>query len=198
MCGGKSHRMGQPKHLLPFGDECLLQRVVGVLTPLSKTTCVVAAADQEMPSLPEEVLVARDEQPDLGPLSGLATGLKRVSESVQAVYVSSCDAPFLNAAFVSGLASQLGGHDIVIVKGERHFHPLAAVYRTRIAGKVCELVDARRLRPIFLLEECDARVVMEEDMREFDPDLLSLRNMNTPDDYRDALVLAGFEQEQQR
>jgi hypothetical protein len=29
-------------------------------------------------------------------------------------------------------------------------------------------------------------------MREIDPDLLSLRNLNTPDDYRAALASAGF------
>lgn len=170
----------------------MLQRVVDVLSPISEVTGIVAAGGQQLPGLPQRVRVFRDEEPDLGPLSGLATGLSAMRDLVDAVYMSSCDAPFLRAEFVLGLVAQLGDHDLAIVQGEKHFHPLAAVYRPRIADTVRSLVEERRLRPIFLLDQCDAQIVSEERMREFDPELLSLNNVNTPAEYQAALTRAGL------
>ncbi len=190
LCGGHSRRMGQPKHLLPFGSECLLQRIVRRLRGVTPTVHVVAAALQELPRLAADVVVHRDEQPDLGPLSGLATGLHAMQDTAESVFVSSCDAPFLQAAFVRTVLDRLAGHDMAIVRDEEHFHPLAAAYRTRLAPVVRALVDARRLRPIFLLDECDACVVDAEELRTQDPDLLSLQNINTPADLADALRMA--------
>ena len=53
-------------------------------------------------------------------------------------------------------------------------------------------MDERRLRPIFLLEECNAKVISTNEMRDVDPELLSLRNVNTPDEYQAALKLADL------
>lgn len=192
LCGGKSQRMGRAKHTLPFGDECLLQRVVRILQPIAAPIAVVAAEGQSVPVLPDGVVVVRDERPDLGPLSGLATGLSALRERCDAVYASSCDVPFLQTQFATGLHSRLNGHDLAIVRGEKYAHPLAAVYRTDLADKLNELLNANRLRPIFLLEECDAVVVSEEQMRQFDPELQTLRNVNTPEQYAEALSLAGL------
>lgn len=192
LCGGRSQRMGEPKHLLPFGNQCLLQRVVDVAASACEVIGVVASADQQVPTLPAHVNVFRDEQPNLGPLSGIATGLTQLAHHADAVFISSCDAPFLSGSFIRGLISELGDADIAIVRGEKHFHPMAAVYRTRIAPIVRDLVQSQRLRPIFLLEECNAKVVEVESMRRYDPELQSLQNMNTPEDYQSALKAADL------
>jgi len=193
LCGGKSQRMGQPKHSLPFGDdECLLQRVLRTLQAVADPIAVVAADEQALPALPEDVVILRDERPNLGPLSGLATALTAMQARCEVLYASSCDVPFLQPSFVTGLFSRLGDSDMAIVRGEKHAHPLAAIYRTRIAPQLRTLLDANRLRPIFLLDECDAVIVTENEMREFDPNLQTLRNVNTPEQYTEALRLAGL------
>lgn len=184
--------MGQPKHSLPFGEECLLQRVVRTLKTVAEPVTVVAAVGQTLPSLPEDITLLRDERANLGPLSGLATALSALQDRCEAVYASSCDAPFLQTSFVQGLLSFLGERDMAIVRGEKHAHPLAAIYRTRLASKLTTLLNNNRLRPIYLLDECDAVVVTENAMREFDPDLQTLRNVNTPEQYREALQSAGL------
>lgn len=184
--------MGQPKHMLPFGDETLLHRVIGVLHSVVQRVGVVASAEQSLPALPDRITVFRDEQPDLGPLSGLATGLTAFATQADAVYASSCDAPFLHHQFVTRMFDHLGDADLVMLKEDRYHHPLAAVYRTRIATVVRQLVDERRLRPIFLLEECNAKVISTNEIRDVDPELLSLRNVNTPDEYQAALKLADL------
>ena len=59
LVGGKSSRMGRPKALLPFDGEPLIAHVVRKLESLFSEIVVVAAPDQELPSLP--VTIARDE-----------------------------------------------------------------------------------------------------------------------------------------
>ena len=63
---------------------------------------------------------------------------------------------------------------------------------TRLAATVCELVAANRLRPVFLLERARAREIDISELRRVDPELRSLRNINTPAEYAAALRDAGM------
>src|SRR5687768_464546 len=95
LCGGQSKRMGQPKAWLPFGSETMLQRVVRILQTVVNPIAVVAAPGQDLPSLPPEIIVTRDEEKGRGPLEGLAAGLTALTGRADAAYLSSCDVPFL-------------------------------------------------------------------------------------------------------
>lgn len=184
--------MGRSKASLPFGGETMLERVVRIVGSVVSPVVVVAAADQELPALPEGTLLATDEEPGLGPLAGLAAGLGRLrADGVRAAYVSSCDVPLLRPAFVAHLVSLLGSQDLVVPRDGRFHHPLAAVYRTSLEDRVRTLLAADRRRPFFLIEESDARIVDVEDLRGVDPELDSLRNLNTPEDYEAALERLG-------
>lgn len=194
LCGGRSSRMGQPKMSLPFGDELMLPRVVRILSEVVSPIVVVAAPDQELPPLPDGVIIARDDQEGLGPLAGLAAGLAAMPAGIDAAYASSCDVPLLKPEFVRFLLDALGERQIVIPREEKFYHPLAAVYRTELAERVATMVSAGRLRPVFLLDECDARTIDVEELRAIDPDLDSLRNLNTPEEYETALHDAGVKQ----
>ena len=84
MCGGKSTRMGVPKATLPFGPETMLQRVVRLLGTVASPIVVVAARNQPLPPLPDEVRIARDEREAKGPLEGIRAGLSALPPSVDA------------------------------------------------------------------------------------------------------------------
>src|SRR5438105_2798339 len=100
LCGGQSKRMGRPKAWLPFGRELMLQRVVRLLAEAVQPIVVVAAPDQEVPPLPSDIAVVRDEREGRGPLQGLAAGLTALPAGIDVAYLSSCDVPFLRPAFV--------------------------------------------------------------------------------------------------
>ena len=192
LCGGKSTRMGTSKAALPFGDETMLERVVRLLGTVVSPIVVVAAADQVLPALPPGAIVTRDEQQGRGPLEGIRAGLKALPEAVDAAYITSCDVPLLVPAFVTRMVSLADGHDIAVMEIDHFTHPLSAVYRRGTLAHVERLLAADRLRPVFLFDAVDTRRVQPEEMAAVDPDLLTLRNLNTPDDYRDALAAAGF------
>jgi molybdopterin-guanine dinucleotide biosynthesis protein A len=61
VCGGKSSRMGRAKAWLELGRETFLQRVVRVLGEVVSPVVVVAAVGQELPPLPDDVEIVRDE-----------------------------------------------------------------------------------------------------------------------------------------
>jgi molybdopterin-guanine dinucleotide biosynthesis protein A len=185
--------MGQPKAWLPFGPELMLERVVRILSEVVSPIVVVAAQGQDVPRLPADVAIARDEHEALGPLAGLAVGLAAMGDRVDAAYASSCDVPLLQPGFVVAVIAALGDHDLAIPRDGQYHHPLAAIYRTRLVPTIHELIATNRLRPFYLLERSRAREIDVAELRRADPDLSSLRNINTPDDYAAVLKEAGFE-----
>ena len=191
LCGGKSTRMGVPKATLPFGPETMVQRVIRLLATQVSPIVAVAAADQALPPLPADVIVARDEREARGPLEGLRAGLKALPESVDAAYVTSCDVPLLVPAFVEHMLGLLGNHDIAVMEIEGFTHPLSAVYRRSVLPHVESLLAQDRLRPVFLFDAVKTRRVSPDEMRGVDPDLRTLRNLNTKEDYEAALADAN-------
>jgi len=192
LCGGRSTRMGTSKALLPFGGETMLQRVIRLLGSVVSPLVVVAAPGQSLPELPASITVARDEREDRGPLEGLRAGLKALPDGVEVAYVTSCDVPLLEPAFVRRMIELLGDDDIAVVEIDGFPHPLSAVYRRRTLPHVEALLAADRLRPVFLFDAMRTRRVHPAELALVDPQLLTLRNLNTRDDYLDALASAGL------
>ena len=192
LCGGKSTRMGVAKATLPFGPETMLQRVVRLLSTVVAPIVVVAAREQELPELPSGVVVTRDEREARGPLEGLRAGLKAVPETVDAAYVTSCDVPLLEPAFVRRMVDLLGDADIAVMEIDGFTHPLSAVYRRATLPHIESLLAQDRLRPMFLFDAVRTRRVQTDEMVVADPLLRTLRNLNTREDYLAALADAGF------
>jgi molybdenum cofactor guanylyltransferase len=187
LCGGKSTRMGTSKALLPFGPETMLQRVVRLLGQVVAPIVAVAAVDQVLPALPSGVIVTRDEHPGRGPLEGLRAGLKAFPAQVDAAYVTSCDVPLLVPAFVRQMLEFANGYDIAVIEVDGFAHPLSAVYRRATLPQIEALLASDRLRPAFLFDAVNTRRVKPEEVTA-DPELLTLKNLNTPDDYANALA----------
>ena len=154
---------------------------------------VVAAPHQVLPALPAEVIVTRDEQEGRGPLEGLRAGLKGLPGTIDIAYVTSCDVPLLVPDFVRRMIDLLGDHDIAVMEIDGFPHPLSAVYRRETLPQVEALLAHDRLRPVFLFESVRTRRVRPVEMAAADPELRTLRNLNTRQDYLDALAIAGLD-----
>ncbi|MFV2068993.1 MAG: molybdenum cofactor guanylyltransferase [Pirellulales bacterium] len=192
LCGGKSQRMGSSKAMLPFGPETMLERVIRLLGESVESVVAVAAPGQQLPPLPKQVTVVRDRREGRGPLEGLAVGLAASRQTADCVYATGCDVPLLQAAFVQRLFQLAQRHEIVVPIDGSYHHPLSAVYRTRVLPHVERLLAADRLRPIYLFDEVDTLEVPVEELRDVDPQLETLENVNRPEQYRTALQKAGL------
>ncbi len=183
LTGGKSSRMGQPKALLLFDGEPLIVHMVRNLARLFADTVVVAAPQQELPELPSTIV--RDDVAYQGPVGGIYYGLKAASREI--CFVISCDAPFLNLRLISYLMSQITDYDVVVPFAQERFQPLHAVYRQHVAPLLKEQLERGELRPIFLYDKVRTRKITEDEIQPLDPEGLSFLNMNTPEDYDEAL-----------
>jgi molybdopterin-guanine dinucleotide biosynthesis protein A len=123
----------------------------------------------------------------------MLAGLDRLSDAVDAFYVSSCDVPLLRPAFVRRMIDLLGDFDIAVPESDGLPHPLAGGYRVKVRDGVRDLLAANRLRVVDLFERYRTRFVPAEELSTVDEHLLSLRNVNTPQEYDALLRQAGIE-----
>lgn len=192
LAGGRSSRMGRPKGELPWGETTLAGHVVGVVaSAIDGPVVVVHARGQALPDLGPDIETAIDALPGRGPLEGLAAGLRAVAGRADAVYVSATDVPFLSAPFIRLVLAALDDdrQAAVPVVAER-MYPLSAAYRLDVLSVAERLLVEGRRRATDLLEEVDVRWLDEPTLRVADPELGSLVNVNTPEDYERALARA--------
>jgi molybdenum cofactor guanylyltransferase len=194
LCGGQSRRMGRSKAWLPFGGEVLLQRVVRLVATVADPIEVVAAPGQNLPELAANVAILRDTVAGRGPLQALSTGLASLPDSSTFVYATATDVPFLEPRWILRLVELSDGQDLVIPFVGGYYHPLAALYRKRTVLPAIEaLLREDRLRAGFLVEAVKTRVVGDAELRAVDPGLGTVRNLNFPEDYEQAVREAGLE-----
>jgi molybdopterin-guanine dinucleotide biosynthesis protein A len=193
LCGGESRRMGRSKAHLEFGSERMLERVVRLVGEAAAPIVVVAAPGQELPELAPEIRVVRDPIAGRGPLQGLAAGFDALPGTVDLVYATATDVPFLEPRWITRLSELITTDDLAIPYIGGYHHPLAALYRKSAVLPAIEgLLRENRLRPYFLIETVRTRIVNEDEMRSVDPALQTLRNLNHPEDYTRALRDAGL------
>tara|TARA_R110002095_G_scaffold160647_1_gene139277 strand:- start:1930 stop:2589 length:660 start_codon:yes stop_codon:yes gene_type:complete len=193
LCGGESSRMNYPKALLPMGKELMLQRIVRIVSTVVSPVIVVAAQGQDLPQLPESVSVIYDKEPGGGPLSAIGQSLAALQDQCDAAFVSACDTPLIQAEFISTIISALEDNQMVMVQEGKWYHPLAAVYRTSLIQPIQRLLNKNYRRPIDLAENVKSCFLDAEALREIDPQLRGLRNINTRDQYFELLREAGLE-----
>lgn len=183
--------MGEQKPALKFGDSTLLGRIVAELSTAFDDIVVVASPRGEVPLRPPSpITLIRDEREYEGPAGALARGLAAAHHDV--AFGCACDLPMLSARVASAMVSMLGGYDAVIAEVEGSLQPLHAAYRRRCSAAFDAMVarGVKRLRAI--AGEVRVRTLSEAEARALDPDLASFANINTPEDYRRALAMAGF------
>ncbi|GGM72219.1 hypothetical protein GCM10010106_18150 [Thermopolyspora flexuosa] len=192
LAGGRSTRMGTPKAWLDWHGSTLLYRTAAVLRrTVGGPVVVVAAPGQRLPHLPAGVTVTEDPVEGRGPMQGLAVGLAAVADAAETAFVCSTDMPFLHPAFVRRVLRELADSPadlaLPVVGGYRQ--PLAAAYRTSLAGLVADLLAKGDLRPGMLFQHCtvawldEPRLLTDPDLAACDPSLESVTNVNTPEDY---------------
>jgi len=196
LAGGRSSRMGRPKAALEWHGSTLLHRTTALVArTVGGPVLVVAAPGQDLPELPPQVEVVADPVEGQGPMRGLATGLAALAERAPMAFVCSTDLPFLHPALIRRVLRGFADSevDVVLPVARGYRQPLAAGYRTALAGLVEKLLAEGDLRPGMLFRHCrvaqlDDAALLTDELARYDPELDSLVNVNEPDDYAAALA----------
>lgn len=187
LTGGRSSRMGTDKALVTLNGEPMLSRICRVLQPVASSVVIVAAADQELPTLPDETAVQRDRIPHAGPLHGLIVGLEYLNQTLapeQKVLVTSTDLPLVT----TGVAKE------IILRGVRSAAPVWITIKNNIRQPfpgVYQVSLLNELRNAFDEGERSIRTATKR-AQTADVSVLSLSgneseflsNVNSPDDLK--------------
>jgi len=179
--------MGCTKADLRLGERSLLEWVARALRSVFEEILIVAS----VPPLttPGWARPITDEPDGLGPLAGLYAGLKVASAELN--FVAACDIPFLRPRLVEGIIALAEGYEAVIPEGPDGLHPLCGAYSRACLGAIREALEAGQRRVVSFFPQVRVRIVSAEELRGFDPDLMSLLNVNTPADLKAAARAIG-------
>ena len=186
LAGGLSTRMGLDKALLAAGDCTMIQSLVTRFAREMGPVIVVLRPDQKL--VTENASTVYDLHRGVGPLGGLYAGLLASHEDGN--FVLACDMPFANPELANYILSQLADHDAVVPMPARGPEPLHAAYRKSCLPIVESSIAAGRLRMRDVLDRLDVIHISEGELRKRDPELRSFFNVNTPEDYEEAVRLA--------
>lgn len=187
LAGGRSNRMGTAKAWLPFGAETMLQRVVRLLGEAVRPVVVVSRVGQDLPPLPPWVQVVHDRHEGSGPMEGVATAMEWMLDRADLVFVTGCDVPLLRPQLVRRIIELADGFDIAVPHVRGFDEPFAAAYRTRLLADLRASLATGQRRIASLFGRVATRRIAESELRDIDPDLESLVNVNDLEAYSGAL-----------
>jgi molybdopterin-guanine dinucleotide biosynthesis protein A len=152
--GGRSRRMGQPKHLLRIGNRTWLEHIVATLRPLIPQAVLLGAG--EVPPGLRGMPVLPDAPDKAGPLAGMLAAM-RWRPDASWVFVA-CDLPRISLAAVEWLLSKRAAGVWAILP---------------------QLPDGHRVEPLFACYESQARLRLEDSRAP--SDLARLSGVITPE-----------------
>jgi molybdopterin-guanine dinucleotide biosynthesis protein A len=194
LAGGKSSRLGRDKALEKIGGKYLIERVIGSLSQLGDDIIVVTAAPNQLSDLNVEKVI--DTYPRTGAKVGLCTGIN-ASLSFYSLVVA-CDMPFLNIDLLRYLLDSASGFDAVIPRIGDKIEPLHAVYSKNCISVLEEHIRKGKLKISDLFNEINVRYVEAEEMERYDPQHLSLFNINSEADLKRAKAIIEKDSHDQR
>jgi molybdopterin-guanine dinucleotide biosynthesis protein A len=189
LAGGQSRRMGENKAAMMFGDEPLLTRVARRLSPAVDELLVIGP--QTLAPLASEARVVEDALPAIGPLGGLHTAF--IATTSAHIFLVACDMPFIRPGLVRAMmavAETRGDAHVVALEANGRVQPLHAVYSRGCLPVVERVLKSSDHSLHALLVQLAVVAIDAETVRREDPDGLSAFNVNTPDDWQQALSLA--------
>ena len=191
LAGGRSMRMGVDKTLLDVDGQSLIARDVGAVGEVCANTVVVTNRPEALTDtdLPANVRIVQDEVAYQGPLGGLVTAMKEAPDDW--VLAVAADMPHLEPGVIRALWAARDGGDVVVPVTEKGPEPLLALYRVATcAGPAREVLETGRRRLVAFFPRVKVVEIPVEQLREVDPELLSLVNINTPADLAEAREMA--------
>ena len=179
LSGGRSRRMGCDKALIKLEGEYLIQRIVRWFKPRFDEILVLSGRTKRYEKL-LDVPVLPDLVKHKGPLGGLYTGLK--SCRYDWALLIACDMPFVRPEIIELLVGEIGTEPIVAFEiGGYRTHTLT-LYHKSCLPLIEQQIRANDLALHRLFKRVPVKLISERRARQADPELLSFRNLNRPED----------------
>jgi FdhD protein len=194
LAGGKSTRFGSNKAFLRLGGQLLIEQIVEKLARLSDDLILVTNEPATFGELGLPVRLVCDIEPGRGSLMGMYSGLQ-VARHPFALAVA-CDMPFLSVSLLRYMIPITHGHDLVVPYLGGHLEPLHAIYGRSCLSAIEGVLGQGRRRIISFFDQVRVRRVHGREVDIFDPQRLSILNVNTYTDWAQAQQLLALRSKQ--
>ncbi len=178
LAGGKSRRMGRNKAFIDSGGVPLFERVYRVFKEIFSEIIIVT--NDVLPFERYEAILQRDIILNKGALGGLYTGLFHSSN--YHAFCSACDMPLLNPRVIEYMTEERDEYDVIVPKTHDGLHPLHAIYSKKCLNPMRQLLDRDDLKIVDFFGHVRVRYIEEMEIREFDPHMRSVINVNTEEE----------------
>jgi molybdenum cofactor guanylyltransferase len=184
LAGGKNSRFsGKNKALIRIGKKRILDRIYEVFTILFDK--IILVTNDPVQYMEWDFDIVTDIFPIRSSLTGIHTGLFYTATPY--AFFAACDIPFIKKELIEILLDSVEpGIDIVIPETSKGVEPLCAVYSKRCLKSIEEQLEKKSLKIQRMFQKVRVKKIPEDILRNVDPDLVSLSNINTPDDLAQA------------
>ncbi len=178
---GKSTRI-EDKAFIKFKGKELFLHGYEILNGIFQSVLIVCdnSVENKLMELNSDYEVV-PESLNVGPLGGIYVGMQNLSSDY--VFVSGCDMPFLSRSVIEFLCNEIGKDGVIPLGGGGRPEPLHAIYRREKIlelGKLC----LKGGRATNLIGKMNLKIVPADKIREYDPGLMTFRNINTKEDVK--------------
>ena len=202
--GGKSTRMGSDKALIEVGGRPMIEHIIAGTAGLGEQIIITNTPERYAHlGLP----MFGDVLPDKGALGGLYTSVHAAAQPY--ALVLACDMPFINRPLLEHMISLAPDFDAVVPRispplpthpersreaaqskgasgegpGVRvEAEPFRAIYSKACLEPIRRALDAGKMRVISFFPDMNLHWLDEDEIKRFDPELLTFLNCNTPEE----------------
>jgi FdhD protein len=179
LAGGESLRMGCDKSLLPIDGARFIDHIYRRMDTLFDEVIIVTNS----PGLYQDIPCRK--VPDTyfrkGSLAGIHSGLHHAQ--TERIFVVACDMPLLSAELIRYICTSAEDAQVVIPKADDGLQPLHALYHKSCLAAVEEVLNSGRHRIIEFFPRVRVHAIDGEELAQLDPQGVSFRNINTPQEY---------------
>lgn len=184
LVGGEATRAnGQEKYFFRHKGKTFIERQIDAVQQVVDEIILVARDPEQCRRFAHipAVRCITDIRKGIGPIGGLHAGVLEAGGEL--IFVSACDMPCIKTVVISFLFDAIGNHDAAIpCWNDEMIEPLHAVYRKSVLLDYLKSHESFSLRP--MIRSIDTLYIPVNDIRHFDPDLISFTNINRLEELR--------------
>ncbi len=181
--GAASRANGEEKYFFLHKGQTFIERLVTSINEIVDEIILVARDPEQCRRFGhiKGVRCITDIRQGIGPIGGLHAGTLAAQGDL--IFVCACDMPCIRTAVVEHLFDAVEDYDAAIPSWNREMlEPLHAVYRRSALLDYLKSHDSLSLRP--MIRSIRTRYVPVDELRQFDPDLMTFTNINRLEELR--------------
>lgn len=180
LAGGRGSRLNYiDKSFLKFNGKTFFEIII---KKLSKFSEIIVISNFPEKYLDYNLKVIKDEIKNIGPMGGILTGLKNMTN--EECLILSCDTPFLEEEFIEYLGGFQGDYDISIPVHNSFREPLCALYKKSSLDEIIDCINNKEFKIASIFKNLKVNWIKVDELKNSKKISSGFFNINTFEDLK--------------